>query len=320
MQPIYKQPGFKKQKGIALITVVLIVVFITIASISMRAHQQLDIRRTTNELSHAQAIAYLRGAEYLSITVLREDYKKDKAVDTLDEDWAVKLPPFPVDGGSIGGNLEDLSGRFNINNLIDSKGKRNIVSYQRFRNLLINFELDAAIADAVVDWIDTDDDPLPGGAEEGFYLGNEKQAYRTPNRKITSTTELLRVKGIDFKVYKKIKDYITALPERTKINVNTADKEVLRMLLSRITVEDAEELIKGRDKTGYKTIEKFINQAVTSEKEKKYFTDLAVKSDFFLLTSTAVIRELEISMKSILQRNKKGKGNVVVIVRSQGGL
>ncbi|MFV2059779.1 MAG: type II secretion system minor pseudopilin GspK [Gammaproteobacteria bacterium] len=308
----------KQQRGIALITVILIVTLIIIATISMTAHQQLDIRRTVNELNHSQALVYLRGAEYLSMSVLYEDFRKNK-IDSLDEDWATVLPPFPVDGGSIGGVLEDLSGKFNINNLVDGKGKRSKIDYERFKRLLTNLKLNIEIADAVVDWIDKDDTPLPGGAEEGFYLSKDKQAYRTPNQLIASTTELLRIKGINFKVYKKLKPYITALPERNKINVNTADKEVLKMIAAQVTDSNAEELIKARDKKGYKNIGAFIQQQALSGLDKKELVDLDVKSNFFLLSSTAIIGQLEIKMESILKRDDK-KGKVVVIVRSQGGL
>jgi len=311
----------KQQQGIALITVLLIVVFITVATVSMKAHQDLDIRRSSNLFRHSQAVLYLQGAEYLSMSVLKED-KKKSTVDTLEEDWATVLPPFPVEGGSIGGILEDLSGKFNINNLVNNKGKKSQVDYKVFQNLLSNLKLDTEIADAVVDWIDKDDSPQPGGAEEGYYLGKDKQAYRAPNHLMMSTTELLRIKGVDFKTFKKIKNYITALPVRTKININTADKEVIRMISIKITDAIADDLIKGRDKNGYKTVGDFIKDPVFSGLSTNQKTELTemldIRSDHFLLTSTAVIGQLEIKMKSILKRDKKG--DVTVLVRSQGGL
>ncbi len=309
--------NIKRQRGVALLTVILIVTLISITAISMRAHQEIDIRRTVNELNHAQAVMYLRGAEYLSITVLKEDAKKSK-IDTLDEDWATILPPFPVDGGTIGGVLEDLSGKFNINNLVDNKGKKSGIDYKRFKNLLINLKLDVEIADAVVDWIDKNENPEPGGAEDGFYLGNDKQPYRTANQLIASTSELLRIKGIDFKVFKKLRNYITAIPERVAINVNTADKEVLKMIGPLVTDAGADELIKNRDKSGYKNIADFYKQAALSGIDTKDKVDLGVKSDYFLLTSTAVIGQLEIRMQSILKRNKDK--SVTILARSQGGL
>lgn len=312
--------NIKRQRGVALLTVILIVTLITIATISMRAHQEIGIRRTVNELSHAQAVMYLRGAEYLSMSILKEDFKKNKT-DTLEEDWATVMPPFPVDGGSIGGILEDLSGKFNINNLVDIKGKKSPVDYKQFKNLLINLKLDVEIADAIVDWIDKDDTPGAGGAEEGYYLGKEKQAYRTPNQLISSITELLLVKGIDYKVYNQLKNFITVLPGRNAININTADKEILKMISPKLTDEDIDTIIKDREKNPYKDTGTFSKHVAFKSLSNKDRTDLIkgldVKSSYFLLTSTAIIGELEISMKSILKRNNKG---VTVIVRSLGGL
>ncbi|VAW99038.1 General secretion pathway protein K [hydrothermal vent metagenome] len=312
--------NIKQQRGVALLTVILIVTLISITAISMRAHQELDIRRTVNELNHAQAVVYLQGAEYLSKTVLKEDAKKSK-IDTLDEDWAMVLPPFPVDGGTIGGILEDLSGKFNINNLVDAKGKKSIADHRSFQVLLVNLKLDADIADAVVDWIDKNETPEPGGAEDGYYLGKDKQPYRAANQLIASTTELLRVKGINFKVFNKIKNFITALPKRNSININTADKEVLRMISISISDADAQDMVKTRKKNGYKKVSDLLSHSSLSSlnaEAKGKLIKLDVKSDYFLLTSTAIIGQLEIRMKSILNRNDKKK--VTVLVRSQGEL
>ena len=46
------------------------------------------------------------------VQMLKED-KRKTSIDTLDEDWAVELPPTLVEGGSISGSIEDLQGRFN---------------------------------------------------------------------------------------------------------------------------------------------------------------------------------------------------------------
>jgi type II secretory pathway component PulK len=102
------------------------------------------------------------------------------------------------------------------------------------------------LANAVRDWIDADSDVAQGGggAEDSDYLQLERP-YRAANALIASTSELLLVRGFTAAIYREVAPYVTALPERTLINVNTAKLEVLRTLDENITCVDVTKL--GRD-------------------------------------------------------------------------
>ena len=52
-----------------------------------------------------------------------------------------------------------------------------------------------ALADAVLDWRDTDDDPLPGGAESPWYAGRRRALPR--NGPFVADGELARVRGLE---------------------------------------------------------------------------------------------------------------------------
>ena len=125
----------RRQRGVALLTALAVVALATVAATYMMSAQQLQIRRTGNQLLQEQAWQYALGAEAWSKTILAQD-AADNDIDSLDENWAIELPPLPIEGGSLSGRLTDLQGRFNLNNLVNSSGKLNTASLDQLQKLL----------------------------------------------------------------------------------------------------------------------------------------------------------------------------------------
>ena len=109
------------QRGVALVTALLVVSLATMAAVSMVTHQHVDVRRTGNLLHGEQAYAYALAAESWAPVIMNRD-KEDTEIDMLGEDWATALPPISVDGGFVNGLISDLQGRFNVNNLVGENG------------------------------------------------------------------------------------------------------------------------------------------------------------------------------------------------------
>jgi len=302
----------KQQTGIALIMVLLVVALIAIMATGMATKQKLSTRRTSNLLNNEQAYMYLLGAEDWAKNILAQDFKDNKT-DSLGDDWAISLPPIPVDGGTIQGKVTDLQARFNINNFLKA-GNPDQASILIFKNLLNEKDIDTRTTDAIIDWLDTNlDSTVPSGAEDGDYL-NQQIAYRTANRLMGSASELVMVKGFGYKIYKRIAPYIVALPVYTPINVNTAGAIQLSMLSNQISVTDAEEIIKERGKLGYKSIEDFVGQdALKGKKFDK--TLISVSSQYFLLQARSVIGSVRSELYSVLYRDTNGK--MKVLLRTQ---
>jgi general secretion pathway protein K len=226
------------QRGIALITALLVIALVTAAAVAMASRQQLDIRRTANTLQRDQAYVYALGAEVMARAVLAKD---SPIVDDKEEDWAKSGVTIPFEGGLLTGTLEDLQGRFNLNNVVNGTAASQH-DVERLTRLLTILKDDAPdkdvwknaepgeLAHAVVDWIDPDSNVTPpGGAEDSDYLQKERP-YRAANAPMASTSELLLVRGFTAAIYREVAPYVTALPGRTLINVNTARFAVLRTL------------------------------------------------------------------------------------------
>ena len=106
----------KKQRGIALITVLLIIALITIIAAEMAVRLQMQIKRVSNIGNNQQAYWYAVGGESLAKLVLDEAYKEDNGRLHLQQPWAVEEMTYPLEGGAvITGSIKDLSSCFNIN-------------------------------------------------------------------------------------------------------------------------------------------------------------------------------------------------------------
>jgi type II secretory pathway component PulK len=97
----------------------------------------------------------------------------------------------PADAGSFRYGVTDESAKINPNALmqLDPTGK---VLYNALMKLP---NMTADVADAIVDWIDPDDDPRPNGAESSYYMGLTP-SYRAKNGPLDSLEELLLVRGV----------------------------------------------------------------------------------------------------------------------------
>jgi len=303
----------KRQSGVALITALLVTAIATIAAVAMASRQQIDIRRAGNIIDVDRAYMFAVGAEQWATHVLSQD-RKDNQTDDLTEDWATVLPPLSVEGGVVAGKIEDVQGLFNLNNLVNN-GTPSAVDRQIFERLLQNLGVNIDIIDAVIDWIDKDDrQTFPNGAEDTDYL-QQDIPYRTPNAPMASPSELVLVKGMSYEDYATIAPYITALPERTTININTAPVQVLMAVVDGLAQSDAEQIIEERADDPFTNINTFMANTLVQNKTVNQ-DRIGVASNYFMINAAAEFDQGKIMMYSLVSRDSSAK--VQVIMRAQG--
>jgi general secretion pathway protein K len=299
---VIKAPVGGRQRGVALVTALLVVSLATIAAVAMATRLQVDVRRTGNLLHGEQAYAYALAAESWAEVILQRD-ADDSKIDTLGEDWATALPPIAVEGGFVSGRIEDLQGRFNVNNLVGADGKPSVPDLEYFKRLLGLLEVEPGLAIALLDWIDADiNATLPDGAEDDIYL-LENPPYRAANRPLVSTSELRLVKGYSPEVIALLEPYITALPEPTALNVNTASPVVLQALHAQLDAIDAEQIIEARGEDGFTELEAFL--ALDALAGLQLDVDVDIKSDWFSVLTDVRIGRGQAQLESRLQRSDK---------------
>ena len=82
---------------------IIVVAIGTMIAVNLIWRGTLDLRRTESALAADQGLMYVQGAEAWAADILRQDLVDSPESDHLGEQWAIELPPLPVDGGSITG-------------------------------------------------------------------------------------------------------------------------------------------------------------------------------------------------------------------------
>ena len=326
--------GAQRQRGVALIIALILVALATILAWKISFQGYLERRRAVGFLAAEQALQFGVGAEALAADILAHDLQTSKQF-TLAQDWAQPSQALPISApndpegepiGTLQGSLEDMQGRFNLNNLgrlkqVNGKFIQDPQPLEQFQRLLVLVNLEPKWAGIARDWIDADTAPgEPDGAEDAVYT-SQSPPYLTGNWPMTSTSELLALPGFGLDRYLKLAPYVTALPTATAlINVCTASAVVLESLADNLSGEwdrNPDALINGRksgcfpDLNTFKTIAGAANAATLS-------TLITDGSPYFMLTTHVTLGTSEFTLYSLLSLGTSGK--VTPLIRTFGTL
>lgn len=300
------QPTPNRQQGVAMIVAILVVSLASITAISMSARHERDIRRTGNILNGDQAWRYGMGAESFVSIVLRKDADNNK----YDHPGEVWLEPvtLPIEEGFLKGQIQDRQGCFNINNLNGPDSGKHFAVLQR---LLGFMNQNAALAQTIQDWVDSDQDAgIPDGAEDNAYFG-KTPAYRSADRHIASSTELYLIQGIDADNYAALEQQLCALPQsNTAVNVNMASPELLAALATQDATPAKMSSLYTQIQNGdaLQTTNDFLQHNDTAG--YVYEVPLSTQSDWFLAKASATIAETTVTQVSLIKRENGGSKTV----------
>lgn len=293
----------RRQRGVALLTAILVVAVATVIATNLLWLSTLDLRRTGSTLAIDQELQFVLGAEAWVGDILQQDLEDSSESDHLGEVWATQIDPLPIDGGFIYGSVVDLQGLFNLNNLVAPDGDVDPVMLAQFQRLLTLLEIDPLIAGAVVDWIDPDiETTFPNGGEDEVYAGLDPQ-YRTSNGMITTPSELMAIVGFDAEIYARLVPYVTALPMGTTLNVNTAPQLILASLSEDIDLGAAELLITERGDAEFPSVRDSFQDLVSEDMLPR----IDGVSEHFMLVGQVTIGQTTLRMNSVLQRHESGR-------------
>lgn len=300
----------KRQRGVALIIALLVFSLTTVMSANLVWERGLFARRVSNSLQAEQAMHYALGAEAWAIDILSTD-SSNSDTDHLNEDWARNIEPLFIDGGQIQGFVEDMQGRFNINNLVKPDGTVDEIAVAQFERLLQAVDLDSRWARIAADWIDTDREPgFPSGAEDGIYTALNPP-YRPGNVPLTTPSELIAMPEFTLDKYYRIQPYLATLPVGTRINVNTASGILLQALSENISTLTSESLLEQREDEPFEDISELADYL-----DEDALETVDVASSFFRLTAIVQLGTTQFTMYSLLER--RGTGQLTPVLRTFG--
>jgi general secretion pathway protein K len=322
-------------RGVALITVLLIVALAAVLATQMTARLQLQMQRTNNIALNQQAYWYAMGAEAFAKRILITVVEDENDVTHLEQMWAQGETSYPVDSGQITGEIFDMQACFNLNALRFDRstlpaGTTKPAIQDAFAELITLIgvkgidDFDAEyMTDALVDWLDQDSAiASAGGAEDNDYSAKEFP-YLPANNYLASITELRLIEHFTVPVINKLKEYVCVLPNNKlhEINLNTisTDQAELLQVFLDIPLADAEQALSSREGSGFKTVSEFFrlpeisqNKRITEEQKKQF----VVKSEYFKLKSTASFNNSYVSLNTLMKVEQNN--NISVVSRTIG--
>lgn len=301
----------RRQGGVALISVMLIVALCSALMYELLTGQSLVLAKTRQVLYADQARAYALGAEAFARQLLEEDWQDEdtRALDTLEEAWAQPLEPFEVEGGTLELSIVDLDRYFNLNTLAGTGGD---VQAKRFRTLLTALGVDVRVAELWKDWVDSDGEITGFGAEDGIYLLKDLP-YRTANAASFSVTELGLLDGVGRDTLLAISPHVAAVPSDTpRINVNTADGPTLQSISEAMTAERAESLVESA-----RSYSDPAQLAAEIPELKDGLDVMTVTSQFFEIQARAEVNGMRAELVSLVYRDPE-TGALTLLQRNLG--
>ncbi|MFW8591162.1 type II secretion system minor pseudopilin GspK [Glaciecola sp. 2405UD65-10] len=322
-----------RQKGVALIVVMLIVALISVLAVEMSGRLQVNIARTSNVKANNQAFWYAMGAEQYAMSALQTLQSTSDDNINLSQPWTQDFA-FPVEGGSIEAKLTDLQACLNVNAINSepivnsSASSASSLSQQAFLRFIENYIEDSyeaeTIRDSLIDWVDEDDIPSSLGAEDSDYE-SLPMPYLAANTTMSSLSEVRLVNGIEAifqsQESNKILEALCVLPElNIKVNVNTITQDnavVLSALLGQ-TLDVGQDIISSRPEDGFAEIEDFLKvpEVEASQLTADQLVWFEVTTEYFKLNTRAKFNGTQFRMSTIFKLEDE---TVSVISREFGG-
>ncbi len=201
--------SLRSGKGFVLFIVLLIVWALSAFLFSLYYLSQSKYKEAEGIRDYVVAYHGAVSAVKIALKLLREDRN---SYDGEGDDW---YSPFTYNynGIFISVKIRDECGKLNVNEITDPR------LYGVLKRLLDEISLDEEVAEAI--------------------------RKRVKEKPLRSVGELYTVKGINFKTAKKLSRYLTVYGG-SKLNVNSAAKELLKALSLNLSEEGIESLLKAR--------------------------------------------------------------------------
>ena len=246
-------------RGVALISVMIVVAIVSATAAQLLYRQSIDIERSTRIMGREQAFLYAFGLETYARELLTTDNSKIdyyfppgryEEGTAKQEYWSWPIPnqemsdemqvAFRRVDANVSAKVIDLSGLFNLNGVRQSivlrKPKTGSADewtpnpweemYEQTFKGLVNASfsgVDSVDADALwnalVDWFDKDNEAQDGGAEDDEYLDYDPP-YLTGTMRMAWPEEVQLIQGFRGKVAERLLPLFSALPHESIVKLN----------------------------------------------------------------------------------------------------
>ena len=288
-----------RQAGAAILAAMLTVTLVATFASAALWQQYRSIEVETAERARVQSGWILTGALDWARLILREDARAGGA-DYLAEPWAVPLNEarlssfLAVDKNAtdtereafLSGQVSDLQARLNVANLIDGStlSEPGLLGFARLFDLLglppqqlTTMASQLLLASQAAPQASSSPPLMPQRVDQLVWLG--------------LSPEVLAV----------LTPYITLLPQRTPVNLNTASAEVIYASTPGLDLSVAQKLVAARERSHFKTLEEATLQIGAPAGQFDQVRH-AVSSRFFEVRGSLRLDQMVVQERSVVQR------------------
>ena len=262
----------RDEEGIVLLLVLVLIVVAVSTAYAMSKTSLVEVLSSRQHSQHSRAQLLARSGIALATRALQDDLVGTdpitKAVESERDAWAVLAhQEIELPGAAllrIG--IRDAGNKLDLNALVDAEGKRVGEQSKNFLKAVLahiretvpafkgssrlNDEDIDELADAILDWLDKDEETRLGTPEQEFYVEMKKARSAPLNRPVFSLDELAPIPGLDPLLLDALKAYFTPYPmfpgaNGGGVNLNTAPAHVLGLIYHGVAEEF--ELVDQRD-------------------------------------------------------------------------
>jgi len=261
------------ERGAALVAALMLVALMAAVSVQLVDLSRFAVFRTANASDRAEAYWSALGAREFAEGVVLETAREE--VLRADLPWLREAQVFPIERGTITGRVRDGNNCLNINALAVAGGgdedavsgspdvERARVMYdQLMRAIQAPPGAAQRLKAQIIDWIDADSRPEPGGAEDETYQ-RFTPPYRAANQRFSELEELLALPEMTPEFYAALSPWLCVRPAgaQPELNVNTLRIDQAPLLAAvfdgRLSPSDAEAVLFRRPPRGYDAVEDF---------------------------------------------------------------
>lgn len=161
----------------------------------------------------------------------------------------------------------------------------------------------------IMDWVNKDSVAFGNKNKDAFY-DQQKPPYKAKRGRFFTVDELKLVRSIDENLFRKLKPLVTVYSYDGKININEANKDVLKAIYPEFTEDDLNKIMEEKNKIGGWSSEKAFVSYVTTTLGRGGFKDryrdekdypFTVKSYSFLIEALGTIPK----SKTVIQKKIK---------------
>jgi general secretion pathway protein K len=309
--------GPARQQGIALLTVLLVFGLAVFITRDMLLTGFTDTQNRIALRDSRQALYFALGGEAYARELLWRDRDNDlqqqRDVDAKSDTWNSNDLAFALDEGQLQIRVTDLQSRFNLGNLRTESGAVDPVAVAQLRRLFNRIGVEPDFAYRLADWIDADGQVGSRGAEDDVYLEGDKPML-AGNSALAQLGEINSLQQLEEQQYQNLREYLTTLPERTKLNVNTASAEVVAALGEQVSESATAALASRQAVKSYDNVAQALSESgLATANLESFFT---TASDYYQIEVIALYKKRSARLRSVIHR-ERSSGKTRVIYRTQ---